>query len=154
MQPTSTHQGFGGRLFRALGPVADARRLECFYETGLYNPASGLLDYRVPDLMFVRPECVTKRGGEGKAELVVEVLSEDDESREKLGFFETVGVAEVLLVDPEAKEFELYSLRGGKLHAVLPDEHGAVRSQTLGVVFARGAGPRLTLTWPGGGTEL
>lgn len=153
-QPTTKHQAFGARLLVALQPAVRALNLEFFYETSLYRPASALLDYRVPDLMFTKLANVSERGVEGKAEFVIELLSEDDESREKLPFYQEVGVAEVLLVDPGTREFELYSLRGGKLHAVLPDGNGAVRSQTLGVTFAKVAGPRLALTWAGGGSEL
>ncbi|HVE81227.1 MAG TPA: hypothetical protein VND93_00195, partial [Myxococcales bacterium] len=60
------------------------------------------------------------------------------------------GVSEILLVDPETREFEFHVLRGGKYLAVLPDDRHAVRSAVLGVTFARVDGPRLRV----GTTEI
>lgn len=109
-----------------------------------------MLDYRIPDLVFARTALVS----EGAAELVVELLSKGDESREKLNFYAEVGVSEVLLIDPATREVELYELRGGKLHLALPDDNGVLRLQTLGVKLGAGSGPVLTLAWPGGTTSI
>ena len=152
--PSSWHQRFGGKLFRALAPIAESRGLEASYEMGLYRPDEGARDYRTPDLVFARAEHISARGVEGVAALVVELLSEDDESRAKLPFYAEVGVEEVLLLDPEERSFELYVLRGDRLHVVLPDEQGMVRSQALGVTIAKIPGPRLSLTWPGGSAQI
>jgi len=151
--PSRWHQRFGSELLALLLPLAKARGLELSYETGLYRPACEERDYRVPDLVFARPEQTTERGVEG-AELVVELLSEGDESREKLGFYAELGVSEVLLIDPDTRELELYVLRGGRLHVALPDDRGAVRSQVLGVSFAATPGPKLSLTWPEGSGQI
>jgi Uma2 family endonuclease len=156
MVPPSSnwHQCFGTKLLVALVPVAEALGLEASYKTGLFRPGAGESDYRVPDLVVSRPEARSKRGVEGRAELVVELLSEDDESREKLPFYESLGVQEVLLVDPESREVEFYVLRGGKLHVVLPDAEGGVRSQVLGIAFKPIAGPKLRVLTPTGGIEI
>ncbi len=151
--PSRWHQRFGTKLLAVLLPVAEARGLEASYETGVFRPDTGTRDYRTPDLVFARPSQATDRGVEG-AELVVEVLSEDDESHEKLGFYEQLSVSEVLLVDPETRDFELYALRGGKLHIALPDERGAVRSQVLGIVFAKVEGPHFSVEWSGGSARI
>ncbi|MGC4120846.1 MAG: Uma2 family endonuclease [Myxococcales bacterium] len=150
--PSRWHQRFGSELLAALLPVAEARGLELSYATGLYRPGSADRDYRTPDLVFARPEQASERGVEG-AELVVEILSEGDESREKLAFYEQLNVSEALLVDPESREFELYVLRGGRLHVALPDEQGAVRSRVLGVVFSK-VGAKLRMEWPGSSAEI
>jgi Uma2 family endonuclease len=147
------HQRFGSRLIALLLPIAEERGLELSHETGFYRPSCDERDYRVPDLVFARPEQTTKRGVEG-ADLVVEILSEGDESREKLSFYAECGVSEVLLIDPETRELELYVLRGGRLHVALPDDHGGVRSQVLGVSFATTPGPRLSLSWPHGSGQI
>jgi len=151
---SSWHQRFGGKLFRVLAPLAEARGLEGLYESGLYRPGSALLDYRVPDLMFVRPEHISKRGVDGAAELVIELLSEDDESREKLGFYQQVGVAEVLLIDPDSRVVELYALRSGQLQPVPPDDRGVLSCKTLGFETRTVDGPKLSLSWPGGSSEI
>ncbi len=61
-------------------------------------------DYRVPDRAYLR----AGTGGmwNPTAAIVVEVVSPDDESRGKLGFYFGVGVEEVLLVDPDRHAVE------------------------------------------------
>ncbi|HEY3445630.1 MAG TPA: Uma2 family endonuclease [Myxococcales bacterium] len=152
--PSSWHQRFGTKLLRILATIAEAKGLESSYETGLYRPGTGEGDYRVPDLVFARPERISPRGVEGSADLVVELLSEDDESREKLPFYAEVEVREVLLIDPDTREFELYALRDDRFFAALPDEQGTVRSIVLGVAFTKSPGPRLSLSWPGGSGQI
>ena len=152
--PSSWHQRFGLKLARTLAPIGEAKGLEASYETGLYRPGTGETDYRVPDLVFARPEQISPRGVEGAADLVVELLSEDDESRAKLPFYAEVGVREVLLIDPDTRDLELYALRSDRFFAVQPDERGAVRSAILGVLFTKVAGPRLSLAWAGGRSEI
>jgi Uma2 family endonuclease len=152
--PSSWHQRFGTKLVRVLAPLAEAKGLEAAYETGLFRPGVGESDYRVPDLVFARDEQIAARGVEGRAELVVELLSEADESREKLDFYAAVEVCEVLLIDPETRDCELYALRGGRLHVALPDERGAVRSQVLGASFEKAPGPQLRIQWPGGEARI
>lgn len=139
------HQKLSGLMFMFLGPIAGAKGLEAFYETGLFR-SGPVPDYRVPDLLFCRPANFTKRGVDDGAELVIEILSPDDESYEKLPFYEKVGVREVLIVDPDKRTFDFFVLRGGKLHAALLDASGAVRSEALGVTFRTIAGPKLELS--------
>src|SRR5271155_5823092 len=80
-QPTGWHQEFGAEIIMAAGPVAKTKGLVVFYEASLYKADD---DYRVPDLCFALPSQRTKRGIEGGAELVVEILSPGDETYEKL----------------------------------------------------------------------
>ncbi|MGC4113880.1 MAG: Uma2 family endonuclease [Myxococcales bacterium] len=152
--PTSWHQRFGTKLAIALAPLAESKGLEASYETGLYRPGTGENDYRVPDLVFAHSEHISPGGVEGVAELVVELLSDDDESRAKLSFYAEVGVREVLLIDPDTRDLELYSLRGDRFFAVQPDDRGRLRSTSLGVSFAKIEGPRLALTWADGAAEI
>lgn len=152
--PSSEHQAFGTDLLLAVAPLAKARGLRPFYETGVFRPGSVERDYRVPDLVFARPEQVVARGVEGACELVVELVSPGDETYEKLPFYAEVGVREVLVIDPAARAVELFALRGGKLHAVMPLDGGGVRSAVLEVTFTAVPGPRLRLTWCQGTTEI
>jgi hypothetical protein len=48
----------------------------------------------------------------------VEIISEDDRSREKLSFYAAVGVRELLLIDRDPWALELYRLRDGELDGV------------------------------------
>ncbi len=75
---------------------------------GVFDPeVAAMTSYRVPDLGYARPGDVSERGIEGRAALVVEVLSPRDESHEKLPFFRRIGVEEVLFVDPRTRAFEV-----------------------------------------------
>jgi Uma2 family endonuclease len=152
--PSTFHQRLSSKLHRVLAPLAEARGLEPYFETGLYRPNSPTLDYCVPDLMFARPAVISERGVEGRAELVIELLSRGDESHEKLDFYAQVGVSEALLIDSVTREAELYELRGSRLGLALPGDDGFVRVQALEVKLATAPGPKLALTWPGGCATL
>jgi Uma2 family endonuclease len=78
-------------------------------------------NYRIPDV------CVFLRGGRaqnrvthflGGPDFVVEIISPDDRSREKLGFYAAIGVRELLLIDRSPWRLELYQLRGDQLAQV------------------------------------
>jgi len=86
-QPTYDHQGIGSELVALLVPLVKERGWHVRYETSLYDPDRGESDYRVPDVMVVDPAHASERGVEGRAELVVEILSPGDESRAKLPFY-------------------------------------------------------------------
>jgi hypothetical protein len=45
----------------------------------------------------------------------VEILSPDDKTRSKIPFYETLGVRELLLVDRDPWQLELYELQYGQL---------------------------------------
>lgn len=145
--PSDPHQAFGTYLLLALGPIAAAVGLEPRYEGGYFRAAD---DYRQPDLLFARHEHFTQRGLEGPAELVVEILSPGDESRDKVSFYATMSVSEVLLVDPITREFELLGLAtDGSYEPVAVDDAGAVPCRTLGVVFSIAAGPKFRIVSAG-----
>lgn len=153
--PSSHHQRLGFNLATALGPLAEAKGLVGFYETGLFPAGeAGDRDYRVPDLIFARAENVSDRGVDGTAELVVEILSPGDESYDKLGFYAELGVSEVLIVDPATKTVELFVLKKGSLEPAAPDTAGVLVATSLDVAFATVDGPRLRVSWAGGSTDL
>lgn len=103
---SSAHNELGAHLMAFLLPLAP--HLRGFFEPGVFDPAvESMTSYRVADLGFARPEHVTTRGIEGRAALVVEILSPGDESYEKLPFYRRVGVEELLFVDPVTREFEV-----------------------------------------------
>jgi Uma2 family endonuclease len=149
--PSLRHQEFESGLEEVLRPLARLRGLGCMHNTGLFR---GDQNYRVPDLMVFHPKDVSERGVEAHAEVVIELLSPHDESREQLPFYESAEVSEVFLIDPGTRAVEQYVLRGGRLLAVLPDGTGAFRSEVLGLELRPVAGPRLRLTWDGGSAEV
>jgi hypothetical protein len=75
-------------------------------------------NYRGPDIAVVLNECPAKNCGThwcGGPDLVVEVVSRDDRSREKIDFYSRVGVREFLIVDRFPWALELYRLEAGQL---------------------------------------
>ena len=153
-QPSTEHLRLGRLLLSALTPVAERLGMEPFYEVALYRRAGADQDYRVPDLSFALPAQISKRGLEGACEFLIEILSPNDETYEKLPFYAELGIKELLVASPETRQVELYALRGPKHVLVSADEKGAVRSQVLGVAFATVAGPKLRLSFGGGQVEV
>ncbi|MGQ0744710.1 MAG: Uma2 family endonuclease [Acidimicrobiales bacterium] len=152
--PSGPHQRLASELLMLLGPVAKARRLVPVMEAGLFAADD---DYRVPDLIFARPEHCTDRGFRGDVPLVVELLSPGDESRAKLDFYAVLGVGEVLLIDPPTRVVELWANLAGTMVAVEPGPEGIrvaaldVTLTTLAAVLGTDgdplapAGPRLCI---------
>lgn len=140
---SSIHGSIADELVAALRPVSQRRGLLVRSgQTGLFDPAVDK-SYRVPDVTIGRSEHLADRGFES-AELVIEVLSPNDESREKFPFFARVGVREVWLIEPKTRAFEVYTLRGGTYEAV-ELERGITTSPVLGVTLEIVDGPRLRL---------
>ena len=100
--PRSAHQSLEAWLLLRWAPLAEPLGLQVRLETGLFDPAvSDFSSFRVPDVAVVRREHVSERGIEGRAEVVVEVRSPNDESYQKLAFYERVGVQEFVVIDED-----------------------------------------------------
>lgn len=146
--PSGEHQAVGAELFLVLGPLAKARGLLPRYDpTGLFRPGVDD-DWRVPDQMYAPPDRASARGIEGAASLVVEILSPHDETYRKLDWYASVGVGEVLVIDPETRRVELFANRDGRMEPVKPAD-----VQALGV-RAETVDGTLRLTWEGGTADI
>jgi len=78
-------------------------------------------NYREPDVLVVFEDSQAKECDThlcGGPDFLVEVLSPDDRSREKLPFYAKIGSREVLLIDRDPWQLELYQLKRGKLRLV------------------------------------
>ena len=144
--PEFRHQRRESRLLRTLGPVADGAGLEVVAETGLYAAEDS---WRVPDLVVVRAEQVSRRGVEGGAVMAVEIRSPGDETDAKVPFYERFGVEELLIIDRDPAATELFRLRDGSLEAVPADEAGW-RTCSLGVGFRQAPDDVLDVCLPDG----
>jgi Uma2 family endonuclease len=144
--PSGEHQRLALELGSVLLSAAKRRGLVASNETGLFACGD---DYRVPDILVSQPGNCSERGVDDTAELVVELRSPADESYEKLPWYAARGVAEVLVVDPGTRRFELYRTEGGRAVAVAGDVDGGVALDTLGVrlrTVTTADGPRLRVT--------
>jgi Uma2 family endonuclease len=153
-EPSTDHQRFEGNLEFVLKPIVMARGLEIFHQLSVLDPRDHKKNYRTPDLMVVDPKYLIRRGTEGPVELAIEVLSPDDESRDKIPFYATRGVKELWLVDPDSRAVEVYLLRGTTYFTIVPDRAGILRPPALDLELSIIAGPKLRMTWPGGSAEI
>ena len=149
--PSWEHQEVAIALLRVLAPLAERRGLIPRYETGLFRPGADS-DFRVPDQVYAAAELATARGFEGPASLVVEIRSPHDETYSKLDWYGSLGVAEVLVIEPHTRHVELFALTDGRMVPVEPGDEGVV-IRSLGV-RATTVDDRLHLMWEGGSAQV
>jgi len=151
---SSSHNEVGADLLGVFHRYAAARGLRRFVEPGVFDPAvPGMTSYRVADLGFALPEHVTTRGIEGRAALLVEILSPSDESYEKLPFYRGVGVEELLYVNPATRAFEVRRPDADGWLVAGADHEGWVGLVSLGLGL-RTAKARLQVRTPDGIEQL
>jgi Uma2 family endonuclease len=111
--PSHAHGSIEAQLMEQLGPRGRKAGLELI---GQSNLGEGEHDFRVPDCSLHRP------GAHGvwhaTAALVVEVVSPNDESWEKLPFYAEHRVDEVLIVDPQQRSVEWLGLIDGRYEPI------------------------------------
>ncbi|HEY5936815.1 MAG TPA: Uma2 family endonuclease [Kofleriaceae bacterium] len=152
---SSKHQEREFELASVLRPLALVRgwRMLCNY--GVQDPATtGYTNFRVPDVVVFDPKYLSERGIEGRAEIVVELLSPRDESREKLPFYAKCQVQEVWLLHPITRAIEVFVLRGGTYFPVVTNEAGEILAPALGLELRVVAGPKLRIAWADGSAEI
>ena len=149
--PKHWHGRLNTDLLLALAPLARAVGLEPYGDaTGLFEAEN---NWRVPDQAYARPEDASE-DGLTSAQLVVEIRSPGDESYQKLPFYASRGVTEVLIVHQD-RRFELHRLRGDEQYAVVePDPDASTASTVLPVALQTVAGPALRVIWASGLTEV
>jgi len=112
-------------------------------------------NYRGPDVVVFLPGTKAVNRGThwvGGPDFAVEILSEEDRSREKLPFYGKVGVHELLMVDRNPWALELYRLEGEQLALVsrsTPERPETLASQVLPLAFRLVEGeerPRVEVT--------
>ncbi len=132
-------------LFIPLQRIGTRRGLHTWAgDTGVYAPDVAPPSWRIPDLSLSRPQHESERGLEGAA-LVVEVLSPNDESRDKFGFYARVGVAEVWILDPTSREPEIYTCID-RAFVRVPSIGGVHHSPLLGITLEVIDGPLLRVS--------
>jgi Uma2 family endonuclease len=100
-------------------------------------------DYRCPDVaVFLREGRAENLGTHwrGPADLLVEVISPYDRTREKLPFYQWLGVREVLLVDRAPWRLELYRREAGRLGQSEPGSGNVLAGVAVALTFELMAG--------------
>ena len=100
--PSAAHAFLDNVLAVLLHPYAQAAGLT---GTGPFN-LGGPDDYRVPDRGYHRGQ--PKGTWVPSVAVVVEILSPDDETYEKFGFYAAHGVEEILVADPTARSLTIW----------------------------------------------
>jgi Uma2 family endonuclease len=107
--PTHEHGDLESQLHAILRPLARRAGLTM---VGQSNLGEGEHDFRVPDSALHRPGVAG--AWHSTAPLVVEIVSPNDESWEKLPFYAAHEVDEVLIVDPRKRTVSWLGLTGGE----------------------------------------
>jgi Uma2 family endonuclease len=148
--PTEVHQFIVIFLFDMLRAFARRRKLG----TPLLAPFRVRLHprkFREPDVIFMLAEHADRRKNQywDRADLVMEVVSEDDRQRDfdfKRREYALAGIPEYWIVDPQRREITVLSLRG-KTYKV----HGAFgRGQRATSVLLKGFGLSVTAAFKAG----
>lgn len=115
--PAINHNRVIGNIYRIFAHYLNGRRCEPFADgVDVYLTEE---DRFIPDMMVVcDPDKVKADGVYGAPDLVVEVLSPSTMRNDRMGkkeVYQTCGVREYWLVDPENRTIEQYLLQDGKL---------------------------------------
>jgi len=147
--PNRDHQGFQFELEAWLRTHwARPQGNEVYHEINVTPPGGWPNDYRIPDLVLLRPdrfEIDRNEYFEGAPTVVVEIRSPGDESYEKMPFYAELGVPEVWIIDRSTKAPEVYHLRGGEYQQQTPDGDGWLHSAATGVQLRPEAGGKIAL---------
>lgn len=127
--PHRQHGELDDELAYALHPRAKQAGLRGSGPSNIGKPD----DYRVPDRAYFADR--DPQTFNPTAEIVVEIVSPDDESRLKFDFYFRAGVKEVLIVDPKARTVEWFvrDERGGSPAGAGSGFHPAAGSSLLGI---------------------
>jgi Putative restriction endonuclease len=101
-----------GRLQMLLGAIfGPASETAGLWVVGPYNIGTPD-DYRIPDLGLMRPG-EYRTFGTGDTVVVIEIVSPDDDTFKKFGFYFRHGVEEIVVVDPETRHVGWYRRGSG-----------------------------------------
>jgi Uma2 family endonuclease len=148
--PTDEHQRIVDELIEFLRPLLrKSGRGTLRSGINVFDEASPVENYRIPDLTFVAAEHtgIMKPDGirGGGPDAVIEVRSPSDETYDKLPFFAKLGVREVIVIDRDTKVVELFRLAGGQYRPAAADAEGGRPSDALEVCFSETPEGRLAV---------
>ena len=121
--PDNVHQEFVAELIFILTLVIKRAGLGNVYAGGNISDREDkwTSNYRVPDVtVFLNGNPAEDRDTHwfGGPDLAIEIVSDNDKSRKKLDFYASVGTRELLIVDRDPWQLELFRLQSGELVSV------------------------------------
>jgi len=162
--PNSDHQEIVGEFDSVLREVIRRARLgHVFPGVNLSDREEGWKDnFREPDVaVFLRDGKAINHGThwQGAADFLVEIISPGERTREKIPFYSSLGVVELLIIDREPWTLELYRHQDGQLTKVgqsTPAAPEVLAGQTVGLTFQLLPGetrPQIQVTHPATGRQ-
>ncbi len=162
--PNDEHQGIVSALDSILYQIIAGERL------GNVRPGVNISDrdegweknYREPDVaVFLNDGRAINHGThwQGAADFLVEIISPGERTREKIPFYSSIGVVELLIVDRDPWTLELYRHQDGQLTKIGQSTLAAsdvLSSQTVGLTFQLLSGesrPQIQVTHPASGRQ-
>jgi Uma2 family endonuclease len=141
--PNNEHQRIVSRLVGILVEVITSSGLgEVFAGVNLSDvDGDWEHNFRGPDVaVFLKAgkaiDCGTH--WRGAADFLVEIISPGDRTREKIAFYDRIGVVELLVIDREPWSLELYQRRDGRLQMVAQstlEKNDILNSSSLSLTF-------------------
>jgi Uma2 family endonuclease len=140
---TYEHQSIGSFLETLLRLYVEEKELGIILRSPFAMKLEVQRRGREPDILFVRKENVDRilrTYLDGPCDIAVEIISPESITRdraEKFVEYETAGVSEYWLIDPERKIAEFYGLSEDGKYSLLSAEEGIFRSRVLPGFFLR-----------------
>jgi Uma2 family endonuclease len=137
--PSAPHQRVAGRVYRIFSEVVeDSGQGTAWISINVTDRAENWLEnHRCPDGAVILKRNPGVWVGESRAaflggpDLIIEVLSEDDEVYDKFPFYASLGVKEILIIDPGTCHPELWRLKDRAFEKVA----APLRSAVAGLEF-------------------
>ena len=141
--PSNEHQRLVNKLCVILSEAVEAKELgDVFSGVNLSDRDEGWnKNFREPDVaVFLRNGRAIDRGThwQGAADFLVEIISPGERTRDKIPFYSSIGVVELLIVDRDPWSLELYRHENGQLTKVGQSTLAApevLESRTVGLTF-------------------
>lgn len=142
--PNRRHQHVAGLIYAVhLEALGKSGRGEVLISVNVTDrEADWRKNHRCPDGAIILSDNTGRWVGEnetaflGGPDLVVEVLSKDDDTYTKFDFYKALKVREILVVDPETRRLELWRLEEGEYEEMAQP----VKSDVTGLLYTKESG--------------
>jgi len=147
--PNRDHQDFEYELEAWLREYwAKPNGSRVYHQINISEPGNWPNNYRIPDLVLLTPERFHIDCNEyfdGGPDAVVEIHSPGDEAYEKLPFYASIGVREIMVIDRDTREPELYKLVDGEFEISKSGANGWIESSVTGLELRPATGDKLEI---------